>query len=214
MGYTTTFRGKFKLDRPMKVEHAAYINKFSDTRRMKRDPKKAEALSDPIRLAADLPIGQDGQFFVGGRGFAGQDRDDSILEYNDPPRTQPGLWCQWVVSGSGQFIQWNRGEKFYDYTAWLQYICDNFLKRWGYVLNGQVTWRGEDHGDIGLLEVIDNEVVAHHGRTATVDAPTEGTVKLTVSLPRKLVESYDEVRGLDDAYKIADAVAKVHKDRP
>jgi hypothetical protein len=37
MGYTTDFSGEFKLDKPLTDEQAIYVNKFADTRRMKRD---------------------------------------------------------------------------------------------------------------------------------------------------------------------------------
>jgi citrate lyase alpha subunit len=31
------------------------------------------------------------------------------------------------------------------------------------VLNGQVRWQGEEIGDVGVLEVVDNVVTAHDG---------------------------------------------------
>jgi hypothetical protein len=163
MGYTTTFKGRFQLDKPLRPEHAAYINALAETRRMMRNGSVAANLPDPVRLAADLPIGTQGESFVGGSGFAGQDSDASVVNSNQPPSTQPGLWCQWVVTEDGAHIEWDGNEKFYDYTEWLQYICDNFLKRWGYALNGQVTWQGESHGDIGTIVVANNEVSALDG---------------------------------------------------
>lgn len=36
MGYTTEFFGKFDFDKPVSKEFAEYINRFSNTRRMKR----------------------------------------------------------------------------------------------------------------------------------------------------------------------------------
>jgi len=75
----------------MKPEHVAYLKQFSDTRRMKRDPKKAEKRRDPIRIAAGLPIGPDGAYFVGGEGLGGQDLDKSVVDGNKPPKGQPGL---------------------------------------------------------------------------------------------------------------------------
>ena len=41
MGYTTTFEGEFRLDRPLSAEQRAYLNAFSATRRMRRDPDRA-----------------------------------------------------------------------------------------------------------------------------------------------------------------------------
>ena len=58
MGYTTDFVGEFIVEPRLSSEHHAYLKEFAETRRMKRDSVKAEGMSDPIRLAADLPIGQ------------------------------------------------------------------------------------------------------------------------------------------------------------
>ena len=115
MGYTTDFDGFMKIDPPLNPEQVSYINKFSETRRMKRDPDRASKLHDPLREAVGLPIGDEGCYFVGGEGFAGQDKEDSIVEYNRPPANQPGLWCHWLISEDGTRLQWDFGEKFYDY---------------------------------------------------------------------------------------------------
>ena len=77
---------------------------------MKRNSKVCETLPDEIRLNVNLPIGNYGEYFVGGTGYAGQDEDSSILEYNDPPPSQPGLWCQWIVEDD-QLI-WNGMKSF------------------------------------------------------------------------------------------------------
>jgi hypothetical protein len=156
MGYTRDFEGKFTLDRPLTQDQAEYINTFSLTRRMKRDPLIAQGLPDPIREKVGLPVGIDGEYFVGGLGAYGQDDDDSVLEHNDPSSTQPGLWCQWVPTEDGTAIEWDGNEKFYYYIEWLQYILDNFLIPWGYVLNGSVFWQGERDSDKGWICVKNN----------------------------------------------------------
>lgn len=159
MGYSTEFEGRFNLDKELASEHSAYLNAFSDTRRMSRNSKVAETLPDPIRLAAKLPIGQDGEFFVGNTDFGGQGRDESIKDYNHPPFTQPGLWCKWVVNSDNNSIEWDGGEKFYSYVEWLQYLITNFLAPWDYILNGEVKWHGEEWGDAGKIIVKDNKII-------------------------------------------------------
>lgn len=158
MGYTTDFTGAFTVTPALKPEHAAYIRKFNKTRRMKRDAAKAAKMPDPIREAVGLPVGNEGAFFVGGEGYMGQKRDASVLDYNHPPSGQPGLWCQWTTNEAGTTIEWDEGEKFYDYTEWLAYLIENFLSRWGYTVNGEVEWAGEDRDDLGKLVVKDNVV--------------------------------------------------------
>jgi hypothetical protein len=168
MGYTTEFSGSFELDRPLTDEHRAYLEKFNDTRRMARDATKAELLPDPVRLAAGLPVGEQGGYFVGAKGHAGQDHEASILDYNTAPKGQPGLWCQWQPTYDGAEIVWDEGEKFYNYVEWLEYIIAHFLQPWGYVLNGEVEWDGEDREDIGQICVKDNVVETKYGKVVYV----------------------------------------------
>lgn len=158
MGYTTDFTGEFKLDRPLAPAHQAYLTKFNETRRMRRDPQIAAKLPDPVREAVELPLGPEGDFFVGGAGFMGQDGDDSVVNHNSPPNSQPGLWCQWRPNDDGTAIVWDEGEKFYEYTEWLWYLIETFLKPWDYKLNGTVRWQGEDSNDRGAIVVKNNNI--------------------------------------------------------
>lgn len=76
----------------------------------------------------------------------------------------PDSWCQWVVTRDGNAIKWDENEKFYDYLGWLQYIIEKYLVPWGYVLNGSVTWQGEDPDDIGEIHVKNNIMNVKRGR--------------------------------------------------
>lgn len=185
MGYTTDFSGQFKTNRPLTETEMNYINKLTDTRRMKRDVNKLMEkfkgeFGHPTR--PDNPYGNDGEFFVGGTGWAGQDSDDTIIDYNTAPgqlsfdemkefnerweennnrtkegRSQPGLWCQWTFSDETT-LEWDGGEKFYNYVEWLKYLINNFFEEWGIKLNGEVSWVGEDSSDKGKILVEDNKV--------------------------------------------------------
>jgi hypothetical protein len=167
MGYTTDFHGRFNLDRPLTPAHKAYLEAFAGSRRMARNATLAEKLPDPIRIAAGLPIGQDGAYYVGGKddGNFGQNKDSSVIDGNSSGRSMPGLWCQWVPTNDGAGIEWDGGEKFYEYQEWLGYLIANFLRPWGYVVNGTVTWEGEDSSDKGKLIVKDNTISHKVGRT-------------------------------------------------
>ena len=168
MGYTTNFKGKFTLDKPLRPEHTAYLHAFADTRRMKRDPHKASMMPDQRRAAVGLPIGVEGGYFVGGTGFMGQDEDASCVrsngDTNTPPINQPSLWCQWIPTYDRRAIRWDGGEKFYRYVDWLKYLVRHFIKPWGYVLSGHVRWRGKDSNDTGEIVVINNKVTATRSR--------------------------------------------------
>ena len=164
MGYTTDFYGEFALDRKLASAHFDYLEQFSNTRHMKRDFEKVSQLEDECRGKVGLPIGPEGAYFVAGAGMAGQGHDPSIIDYNYPPETQPGLWCQWVPNEDGTAICWDGGEKFYNYIEWIEYLIEHFLGPWGYKLNGEVSWEGEDSGDVGKISITDNKVVVHKGR--------------------------------------------------
>jgi hypothetical protein len=158
MGYTTDFSGNFSLNKPLLASHSAYLLKFAETRRMSRNAEIASKFYDPAREAVGLPIGEQGCYFVGGGGSFGQDTDASVINNNIAPDGQPGLWCQWVPTENGDGIEWDGSEKFYHYTEWLSYLIEHFLKPWGYVLNGEVEWFGEDRDDRGMIIVKDNNV--------------------------------------------------------
>ena len=155
MGYTTDFDGYFSLTPALNKEQFAYLDNFSEVRHMQRDAKKCSKVSDPIRVAVNLPIGDDAEYFVNGSEQYG---DNTILDYNNPPKNQPGLWCQWIPSNDGENIEWDGNEKFYNYIEWIKYINENFLKPWGIVISGMVSWQGEGSGDIGVIIAKDGEI--------------------------------------------------------
>lgn len=155
MGYTTDFEGSFSINPPLKEEHLAYLKKFNETRRMKRDEVKASTFEDPIRVAVGLPVGVEGEYTVFGGGYYGQDRDGSILNYNESSKNQPGLWCKWTPNEAGTALEWDGGEKFYDYIEWLTYLNEHFFQPWGYRLGGSVSWQGEEDSDHGIIIIDD-----------------------------------------------------------
>jgi hypothetical protein len=163
MGYTTTFQGQFNLDKNLTEAHAAYLKRFSETRRMSRKNETAlRHLPDPIRERVFLPVAEEDAYFTGSADRYGQDfNHPTVLDSNRPPKGQPGLWCRWVPTEDRTGIEWNQREKFYDYAEWLEYLIEHFLRLWGYTLNGQVWWRGEEFDDVGTLVVEDNVVSKH-----------------------------------------------------
>lgn len=140
MGYSTDFFGSFKLNKKLDgVTHKLLVD-LANTRRMKRDAN-----------VVGHQYGVDGEFYV-------EDDSKGVLEHNYPPSTQPGLWCQWIPTLSGDEIVWDGNEKFYNYVEWLQYIVDKILKPKGYVLNGTIEYSGEEVDDRGEITVKDNKI--------------------------------------------------------
>ena len=157
MGYTTIFDRTFKLNKRLLDSEAIYLLEFSRTRRMKRNPAILQSIPDPARAAVNLPVGEEGCYFVNQKWD--EDSEVSVVNHNRPPKTQPGLWCKWIPTADGGGIKWSGAEKFYDYVEWLQYIINNFLKPWGYVLRGEVNWQGEREEDVGMILVENNVII-------------------------------------------------------
>lgn len=99
----------------------------------------------------------------------------------------PNSYCQWVPSVDGLGLEWTGGEKFYYYVEWLTWLIENKLKPLMLVLNGTVTWQGEDIGDSGTITVTDNDVQAVKTADIIAEAQSE-----TADL-RKLIELQDQL---------------------
>jgi len=156
MGYHTDFEGSFQLSKPATEQQIAYLNRFSYTRRVKRDVTILKETQGGAYGLND-EYGVEGEFFVG-------ECEKSINEINRTPSTQPGRWCDWVLTEDGTYRQWNGGEKFYNYVEWLEYLINNFFVKWGIELNGEVYWYGEDKDDLGKIEVENNKVTTKFGK--------------------------------------------------
>ena len=167
MGYTTGFNGKFDLNLKLDDRTSNFLTKLSKTRRMKRD---TSLLPDTgFEKYGFDSWGVDGEFYVDGNGLAGQDHEKSILNCNREPSTQPGLRCQWIPTDDGLHIEWNGGEKFYNYIKWLEYIIEKILGPRGYTLNGVVSWQGEEVSDSGQIRVENNKIHVRHGKKRMVE---------------------------------------------
>lgn len=155
MGYTTSFEGQLKFDRPVEDEDFKLVNGLANTRRMKRkvDPK----------------YGVDGEFYIDGEGFMGQGHEDNIVDHNTPPETQPSLWLQWVINDDHEHLEWDGGEKFYSYVEWLEYLMEKVFEPRGYKLNGEIDWFGEDPDDRGKISVVDNDVMVYEVKLSFVE---------------------------------------------
>lgn len=167
MGYTTSFSGSFTIDKPVDEETYDLLHGLASTRRMKRDIRqlgrrvyvgKVKRVTKEIAEQWKKEFGEEGEFWVGDSQNSGQGHAQDIVDYNTPPKTQPGLWCSWGIQEDRQTIEWDGGEKFYKYVEWIKYFIEKILAPRGYKLNGVVTWQGEDDEDAGQIEIVDNVV--------------------------------------------------------
>ena len=128
---------------------------LAKTRRMARD---TETLADQLGMDRKLcqwTYGVEGEFYGVRWGVGAYFDSHSLLhDYNTPPKTQPGLWCQWEPT-SRTTIEWDQGEKFYNYIEWIKYIT-NLLKDDDYTVNGRVRFSNEY--ECGTIVIRDNVI--------------------------------------------------------
>lgn len=157
MGYSTRFDGSLAVEPALTPAQRGYLNLFAGTRRMRREPAATERRPDPSRLAAGLPVGLEGGYFVGAGGDLGQEdaaaspESLGILDFNVPPEGQPHLWCCWEPSPDGTSLGVPEPGYHYEYAAWLDYLRVHFLSPWGRLLKGAVRYQGDREGDRGEL---------------------------------------------------------------
>ena len=144
MGYTTDFKGNFEFSEKPSDKTLELLSGLNKTRRMARSIEG---------------YGIEGEFYYNkNTNDFGQEEDKNIINYNKPPKTQPGLWNNWKPSECGMFLEWDGGEKFYKYVEWIKYLIKNIIEPDNLKLNGTVQWRGEECEDYGTITIKDNQV--------------------------------------------------------
>jgi hypothetical protein len=78
-------------------------------------------------------------------------------DMEDPCAPKDG-YCQWQLTKDCRGIEWDHGEKFYNYVEWLQYLIDNVLTPHDVTLSGSVNYSGEEADDNGVLVVENGSV--------------------------------------------------------
>jgi len=151
------------VDRPLDSTTAELIQGLCTTRRMRRNVSL-------IGLDPGL-YSSEGEFYISPD--LAQEQDDSILDYNSPPFTQPGLWCKWTYNPAECCIEWDGREKFYGYFFWLWYLVKRILAPKRYMLTGVVFWEGEFEEDRGALAVIENNFRVYFPMVKNEDATAD-----------------------------------------
>ena len=158
MGYTTWFEGGLTPNKPFKKEFVNYINAFSEKW---HEPEDVEIIKrfDPdwAKHCLDGNLGPYGMYYVGN--FDEGSFNKGIIDRSAAKGyTCPGYRCDWCINEEAGVVEWNGGEKFYQYTDWLIYLIENFFEPAGYILNGEFIWIGEDSEDRGKISVVNNKV--------------------------------------------------------
>lgn len=150
MGYNTEFYGQLNINPVLTLEDKEFLKKFSASRHVKRDTKKT------IEIFGLGEYGTEGEWFLEVNHESGHTQD--VINYNLPPSTQPGLWCDFEPNEDGSAIIWNQSENTYDGLEWITYLVTKYLVPRGYVVNGRFDANGEEHGDFWAIVVENNNV--------------------------------------------------------
>jgi hypothetical protein len=166
MGYTTDFDGSIQVQPALSQEEADFIQAFSESRRMNRK-------NGPYCIVKEKGVLRD---LI----------DADIIDCNQPPPGQPGVWCHWAPNEDATEIKWNNVEKFYHADKWMGYIIEHFLGSsptakttdpvkfaflQGHILNGDIFASGERSDDLWKIEVHDNVVTRIAGHVASTNEP-------------------------------------------
>lgn len=146
MGYETTFYGDLEIFPALTPLDRDYLKNFHLTRHYKRD------------VSSDY--GVEGEFYVEGpdeRKGSNWLIDEIPGAYNEPPSTQPSLWCGWYPSDDGARLICESGKTKCP-KEWLDWLIDKFFLPRGYIVEGTVSFQGEEYPDQGIIEVKDGEV--------------------------------------------------------
>lgn len=73
------------------------------------------------------------------------------------PKMPERAYCQWQMVETRDALEWDCGEKFYDYIQWAEYLQKLLADR-GYKMTGEVDWQGEDTEDRGTIVAVDGKI--------------------------------------------------------
>jgi len=90
--------------------------------------------------------------------------DDSGF-YGYPYRS----YCPWEAGSGGRSIVPSEHECPRDFEEWITWIVEKFLAPYGTIVNGEVTWYGEEAPDCGKIRIVDNKITFLKGVVTFVD---------------------------------------------
>lgn len=142
MGYTTSFSGGLTIKPRLPDEYVKLFNEIAG--------KRNNSYGD----------GDEGSFdhlMFGNLGRPGP----SALGLEGPTGV-PACWCQWELDQDAEhtLLQWDGGEKFYEYAKWLAFCLAVIKKDFPRSkFEGTIEWQGEDDNDVGRLSLSEGGTV-------------------------------------------------------
>lgn len=155
MGYSTTFKGRFKLSRPLTKEQIEYLKIFAAVQHPQRHINLCIDIHDPIREAAGIELDSEGYNCLFGYNHEDITIKCPLINRND--------FCNWIPNDEGTHIIWNENCKFKgpEYFKWISHISLNILNQWNISIKGTVYYKGEERGDSGKLVAEKNTIILY-----------------------------------------------------
>ena len=103
----------------------------------------------------------------------------------------PGIHCCWEIDEEGTEIH---ATEAYDYgfCNWIPILIEKYFEPWGYILNGEADWDGQESGDDGTATVVNNVMTTQTVSEVLEEQETyarellEGVNKLLSLVPEQL----------------------------
>lgn len=166
MGYNTKFVGEFILDRELENETFNLLYNLAKTRRVSRNISVLVRIDNISEQDAKEKYGTEGEFYfsekpshIAENGVYKRVKDETVLDNNLPPATQPSLWCGWIPTEDKRKIIWDGNEKFNQSVEWIEYIIHRILSPKDYEINGQMNCYGEVSTDSWKIVIKNNKVI-------------------------------------------------------
>lgn len=186
MGYTTEFRGAFRITPKVDPILACRLNLWLGSRHYIRafDAKNAEDttlfgkpgehgefIMPSLRKAFEHTVRQGynpliAVHMINIDDFFWPNGDKEVRSYNDTPGDIPSLWSHIYIVNSLQanesFLMWNGAEKARCLDYWIALIA-GFLLGCGFKVEGCIAAQGEDTGDVWSMTFYNGRFDTHRG---------------------------------------------------
>ena len=186
MGYSTEFRGAFRITPKVDAVLACRLNLWLSSRHYMRTFDAANAedttlfgkpgdhgefIMPSLRQAVQYTVQQGYNPLIAVHMINADDdirslSDMEVRAYNDTPESIPSLWSHIVIVNSlkkdESFLVWNGAEKSHYLEEWIERVS-GFLYRCGYLVEGCIAAQGEDTDDIWSMSFFDGRFETHQG---------------------------------------------------
>lgn len=167
MGYYTEYYGELHFNKPVSKPLSDYLSAFFSTDHNQRDVSLITEFLQKrnIPLSVILPpslseIGTDGKFFVDRNNSPIHNADNQfIIDSKTPADDCPSTWCNFSYYDEENCLMPGDGyNTAATCAAWLKWLITYLFQPEDLILNGIISYEGENSDDKGFIHVSNNRV--------------------------------------------------------